>query len=407
MVKVRKSAVRIAGTCLVVASVVSTTALAADPPIKIGLTTALSGPASEFGIPMKGSVQIAIDEVNASGGLLGRKVELISYDDQLVAENAQTNMRRLLNEDKVDFIMAPAGSGPVLAVVPLVVAAKKLMMNTIGQTPTIVYPNGPDKPPYPNIFSFATSNVVEMDVIASFVSARYPKVAFIGESTPTGKSGLDAFEKALKRAGDKSELVATESYDQAAPDMTAQLARIKRSGAKALVIVAVGNDTATVRQTMARLAMDDVQLITNLGGGSIAYENRAGKLVNGTYVDHYRSFPGGEPESAAARSFAQAYVKAFHRDAYYGKGEWPVPSFGFTPGSSYDAAKVLFDAIKAAGTTETQKVIDMLNSGRKSVASRATYSFSPARHDAVTPDMLRIDVYRVQPDGSIKYEPAP
>lgn len=385
----------------------SNVAWAADAPIKIGLTTALSGAASEFGIPMKGSVQIAIDEVNAAGGLLGRKVELISYDDQLVAENAQTNMRRLLNEDKVDFVIGPAGSGPVLAVVPLVNASKKLMMNTIGQTPTIVYPNGPDKPPYPNVFSFATSNLVEMDAIAAFVSARYQKVAIIGESTPTGKSGQDAFDKALKKLGGKAELVATENYDQGAPDMTAQLARIKRSGAKALVMISVGNDTATVRQTMARLGMDDVQLITNLGGGSVAYENRAGKLVNGTYVDHYRSFPGGEPDSAGARALAQAYVKAFGRDAYYGKGEWPVPSFGFTPGSSYDAAKVLFEAIKVAGSIETQKVIDVLNSGRKFEASRAVYSFTPQKHDAVTPDMLRIDVYRVQPDGSIKYEPAP
>jgi len=382
-------------------------AIAADPPIKIGLTTALSGAASEFGIPMKGSVQLAIDEVNAAGGLLGRKVELVSYDDQLVAETAQTNMRRLLNDDKVDFVIGPAGSGPVLAVLPLVNAAKKLMMNTIGQTPTIVYPHGPDKPPYPNVFSFATSNSVEMDVMARFVSSRYDKVAIMGESTPTGKSAQDAFDKALKKIGGKAQLVAVENYDQGAPDMTAQLARVKRSGAKALVMISVGNDTATLRQTMARLNMDDVQLITNLGGGSIAYESRAGKLVTGTYVNHYVSFSGGEPASPTARAFAQAYVKKFGRDAYYGKGEWPVPSFGMTPASSYDAAKVLFEAIKAANSLDTQKVIAVLESGRKFEASRAAYSFTPQKHDAVTPDMLRIDVYRVHPDGFIKYEAAP
>ncbi len=392
-------------TTLMVAAVPSQAEEAA--PIKIGLTTSLSGAASEFGVPMKNSVQLAIDEVNNAGGLLGRKIELISYDDQLVAQTAQLNMRRLLNEDKVDFVIGPAGSGPVLAVVPLVNAAKKLMMNTIGQTPTIVYPNGPDKPPYPNIFSFATSNSVEMNVIGAFVSARYPKVAIIGESTPTGKSAQEAFDRTLKQMGGKSELVATENYDQGASDMTAQLARIKRSGAKALVMIAVGNDTATVRDTMARLNMTDVQLITNLGGGSIAYEARAGKLVDGTYVDHYRSFSGGEPESPAARAFALAYVKAFGRDAYYGKSEWPVPSFGMTPASSYDAAKVLLEAIKAAGSIDTQKVIDILNSGQAFEASRAAYSFAPDKHDAVTADMLRIDVYRVQPDGSIKYEPAP
>lgn len=213
---------------------------------------------------------------------------------------------------------------------------------------------------------------------------------------------LIAFELLVRYTPWGAVLRAT-SYDR---DL-ATLNGIKVKGAKALVSISVGNDTATVRQTMARLNMDNIQLITGLGGGSVAYESRVGKLVNGTYVDHYKSFTGGEPASETARKFAQAYVKKFGKDAYYGKGEWPVPSFGMTPASSYDAAKVLFEAIKLANSIETSKVIAVLESGKKLEGFRAAYTFTPQKHDAVTPDFLRINAYRVSADGAIRYEAAP
>lgn len=373
-----------------------------DGPIKLGLTTALTGAFSEFGVPMKSSIELAIDEFN-EGGACDRTVELVDYDDQLVAETAQANMRRLLGEDDVDFVMAPAGSGPTLAVLPLVNAENKILMNTIAQTSTIVTPEGEDKP-YPNVYSFALGNVVEAEFMGEYLS-QYDTVGLIAESTPYGDTGLNEIERVLEEQG-STEVVAREGYDQKATDVTAQLARLKQAKPEAIAMVGLGNDTATVRQGMARLGMLDMPFVISNGAGTIPYEERAKDLVDGTTVVHYAAFPGTKPEDEAAVNFATMYKEAYGNDRYYGEGEWPAPSFGGTPASSYDATKVLLDAVAQADcSTDTAAVTEVLSSGETFTASRGEYSFTEDNHTAVTTDLLTADVYKVQ-GGEITYEPA-
>lgn len=373
-----------------------------DGPIKLGLTTALTGAFSEFGVPMKNSIELAIEEFNESERC-DRTVELVDYDDQLVAETAQSNMRRLLSEDKVDFVMAPAGSGPTLAVLPLVNAENKILMNTIAQTSTIVTPEGEDKP-YPNVFSFALGNVVEAEFMGDFLS-KYSTVGLIAESTPYGDTGLKEIERVLKEKG-QTKVVARAGYDQKATDVTAQLARLKQASPEAIAMVGLGNDTATIRQGMARLGMLNTPFVISNGAGTIPYEERAKELVDGTIVVHYAAFPGTEPQEEAAKNFAVMYKEAYGNDRYYGAGEWPAPSFGGTPASSYDATKVLLDAVVEADcSTDTAAVTKVLASGKTFTAARGDYSFSEDNHTAVTTELLTADQYQVQ-DGTITYKPA-
>ena len=83
---------------------------AADP-IKIGMSTAMTGPYSEFGVMQKNAVDIAVEQINAKGGIKGRPVQVVLYDDGLVPARAQANVRRLIDDDKVMALIAPAGSG--------------------------------------------------------------------------------------------------------------------------------------------------------------------------------------------------------------------------------------------------------------------------------------------------------
>ncbi|TQN43053.1 amino acid/amide ABC transporter substrate-binding protein (HAAT family) [Blastococcus colisei] len=371
--------------------------------MRIGLTTALTGAYSEFGEPMENSIRLAIDEFNESGAC-DQEVELIAYDDQLVAETAQANMRRLLGEDDVDFIMSPAGSGPTLAVLPLVNSENKIMMNTIAQTSTIVTPEGQDEP-YNNVFSFSLGNVVEAEFMGQYLSENFDTVGLIAESTPYGETGLNEIEMVLEEAG--VEVVARESYDQGATDVTAQLARIQQANPGAIAMVGLGADTATIRQGMARLNMLETPFVISNGAGTIPYQERAAELVDGTIVVQYEAFSGGEPETESARNFAQMYLEAYGNDRYYGEGEWPVPAFGGTPASSYDGAKVLLDAFERAGcSTETEAVIEQIESGDAFEAARGEYTFSDTEHTAVTTDFLVPMVYRVGADGAITYERA-
>ena len=91
-------------------------------PVKIGMSTALTGPYSEFGVMQRNAVEIAVEQLNAKGGIKGRPIQIVLYDDGLVPARAQANVRRLIEEDKVAAIIGPAGSGPNLAVNPLVLA---------------------------------------------------------------------------------------------------------------------------------------------------------------------------------------------------------------------------------------------------------------------------------------------
>ena len=374
-----------------------------DGPITLGLTTALSGTYSEFGVPMKNAIELALKARNKQGGVLGRKVKLVSYDDQLVAETAQANMRRLLDEDKVDFVISPAGSGPTLAVLPLVSAKQKIMMNVIAQAPEVVYPDGANKPPHANVFSFALGNNVEAQFMAGYLSDNHKKVALIAESTPYGKSGVAEIEKALKG---RAQITAKESYDQQATDVTAQLARIKKSGADAIAMIGLGNDTATVRQAMARLGMLETPFVISYGAASLPYQERAKKLVDGTVMVGYSAFGGGEPSSPSATSFAKSYKAAYGNDRYYGDGEWPIPSFGGTPASAYDSVKVLMDAIEKAKSTDNAAVVKALEAGDAFTGARGDYTFSDQKHAAVTTELLAAYVYRVDSGGEVSFEAA-
>lgn len=374
-----------------------------DGPIKIGITTALTGPYSEFGKPAKKSIELAVADFNDSKAC-DRDVELSSYDDQLVAETAQSNMRRLLQEDNVDFVIGPAGSGPTLAVLPLVNAAKKIMMNTIAQSATVVTPEGEDAP-YPHVFSTALANDVESKFIGSFLSENYDSVGLIAESTPYGETGTQDLASALKSSG--TALAGKETYDQGATDVTAQLARLKKKAPDSIALIGLANDASTIRQSMARLDMLDIPFIITNGAGTIPYQERAAELADGTIVVHYKAFAGEEPDNDVARSYAKGYSKEFGEDLYYGKNKWPIPAFGGAAAGAYDATKVLVDAIERAGcSTDTDKVASEIESGEAFDVSRGEYTFSDKDHIAVSPELLTMNRYVVADDGAVSFEPA-
>ncbi len=144
----------------------------AQETIKLGLTAALTGPFNEFGEGVRRGAEIAIEEANKAGGINGKKVELGERShDQLVPDRAVQNMRRILDNKDIVGLIAPSGSGPVLAVIDMVQADGRPMCNTQAQTPAVTYPNGRDKPPRPNIFSVSVANDVEADKFGKALSS--------------------------------------------------------------------------------------------------------------------------------------------------------------------------------------------------------------------------------------------
>lgn len=363
--------------------------------IKIGNTGALTGPYNEFGEGTRRGIELAIDRINARGGVLGRKVELaISLDDQLVPDRAVQNIRRILDSKDIDVIIGPGGSGPTLAVIDMVTVDGRAYCNPQAQTPSIVYPDGTDKPARKNVIATAIQNDVEAKALGGYVATRFKKIGIMHESTGYGVSGAQLLGAEVEGLT-KSKPVAVESYNQRAQDMTAQISRVQRAGADVLVVVGLGADMAVIRRNMLRAGFD-VPLITSGGGISLPYKEGAGDLAIGTRATMLATYAPGKTPTGMAKELADAYAAKFgkEKDRWWGDDpRSPQVYFALTVGAGFDCTHMLMEAVRIAGSTDKDKVVAALNQVKGLALSNGTANFSPMNRLLVRPQDLGMFEY--------------
>lgn len=356
-------------------------------PIKLGFTAALTGPFNEFGEGLRRGAELAIARANKNGGVLGRPVELAEVlDDQLIPDRAVQNMRRILDNTDIVGLMAPSGSGPTLAVIDMVTADGRPLLNAQAQAPSIVYPNGVDQPPRPNVFSVSVGNAVESEKLGA-VLAKFSRIGIVHESTGYGVTGAELVKKQiLKHRPDAT--VTQDSFNQRAQDMTAQLVRVQRANAEAMLVIGLGADFAVIRRNMSRLNMA-LTLFGTTGAVGVPYQEGAGDLVVGTRAASYVSF-GRRPMSAATTEFVDLYRTKYGTDRWYGPDAAnPLLSLANTVGSGYDSIGLLLDGIRRAGSTDRTAIISALEATKNyDGASIAAINFTPQDHTAMRLDDL-------------------
>ena len=389
----KKQALITRSLALALAAVVAGATAQDTGTIKIGNTGALTGPYNEFGEGTRRGIVLAIDRINAKGGILGRKVELtVSLDDQLIPDRAVQNIRRILDAPEVDVIVGPGGSGPTLAVIDMVTVDGRAYCNPQAQTPSIVYPDGIDKPARKNVISTAIQNDVEAKALGTYVGQRYKKVGVMHESTGYGVSGAQLLGVELEGLT-KSKPVAIESYNQRAQDMTAQISRVQRAGAEVLVVIGLGADMAVIRRNMLRLGFD-APLITSGGGISLPYKEGAGELATGTRATMLGTYGPGKVPAGMAKELADAYAAKFTKDRWWGDDpSSPQVFFALTVGAGYDCAHMLMEAVRLAGGTDRAKVVEALNKINGLAVSNGTASFSASKRLLVEPRNLAMFEY--------------
>ena len=363
--------------------------------IKIGNTGALTGPYNEFGEGTRRGIELAIDRINARGGVLGRKVELaISLDDQLVPDRAVQNIRRILDSKEIDVIVGPGGSGPTLAVIDMVTVDGRAYCNPQAQTPSIVYPDGTDKPARKNVIATAIQNDVEAKALGGYVATRFKKIGIMHESTGYGVSGAQLLGAEVESLT-KSKPVAVESYNQRAQDMTAQISRVQRAGADVLVVVGLGADMAVIRRNMLRAGFD-VPLITSGGGISLPYKEGAGELAIGTRATMLATYAPGKTPTGMAKELADAYAAKFgkEKDRWWGDDpRSPQVYFALTVGAGFDCTNMLMEAVRIAGSTDKDKVVAAINQIKGLALANGTANFSPMNRLLVRPQDLGMFEY--------------
>ena len=377
--------------------------LAADT-IKIGMSSALTGPYNEFGEGNRRGVELAVEQWNAKGGINGKKIEIaMLLDDQLNPDRAVQNVRRILDNKEIVAIIGPAGSGPALAVVDMVEADGRPYMNPVSQTPIITYPGGRSGVgPRANVFSFALHNDVEAAAMGKYLAKGFKRVGIVHESTAYGVTGVEYLTESLLANGG-SKPVATDSYNQGAQDMTAQVARMKRANVDVIAAVGLGKDLAVLRRTMARLNMQ-VPLLAANGALGQPYQEGAGELVVGTLGTMIAAF--SHPMSEQASQFAAAYKAKYGVDRWWGSDpDMPQMSMGILVSDAYDTANILFEGIRRANSTEPKAIIAGIESIEGYPGVNAVYSFSKERHHGLDVDGLKVFEFVKQDDGKIRLQP--
>ncbi|QRX82801.1 ABC transporter substrate-binding protein [Glaciimonas sp. PAMC28666] len=364
-----------------------TSAVAADP-IKIGVTGPFTGGSAPMGVSMRDGVKLAVAEINAKGGLLGRQLQLVERDDEAKNERGVQVAQELINKEKVVATVGFANTGVALASQRFYQEAKIPVMNSVATgsiiTKQFVAPENKDN----YIFRTSANDTIQSKMIVdeAVVRQKYTKVAILADSTNYGQLGREDLEKALAASGIKP--VAEEKYNLKDVDMTAQLLKAKQGGAQVVLTYGIGPELAQIANGMQKINWT-VPIIGSWPLSMGNFIDNAGKNGDGARMPQTFIQDGNTP---VRKSFIQAYQKAYKVDR--------MPS-AVSAAQGYDSIYLLAAAIKQAGSTDGPKVREALENLKAPVEGVITTYNKPYSHDdheAIKPGMVTIGVVK---DGRV------
>ncbi len=337
---------------------------AAQEPIRIGAFLSVTGPASFLGDPELKTLELYVERLNAAGGVLGRKLQLVAYDDAGDAEKARTFAKRLLEQDKVDAIVGGSTTGTTMAAVPLAEAAGVPFVSLAGAV-VIVEPV--------KKWVFKTPHTDRMACEKIFVDMKArgtTKAALI-----SGSGGFDKSMHAecLKVAGQRGiEIVADETYGASDTDMTPQLTKIRASGAQAVLNAGFGQGPAIVTRNYKQLGLTQ-PLYQSHGVASKEYIKLSGPAAEGVRLPAAAVLVG----DLLSAEDAQKPVVIGYRDSYEAKYKSEISTFG---GHAYDGLMLVVGAMKSAGSADKAKVRDALEATKGYVGTGGVVNMSASDH---------------------------
>src|SRR5690349_23200944 len=257
----RRQALASAGAA--VAGGLAKPAIAANEPIRVGYLPALTGPSSSPGIGINRGIQLAVQEINAAGGIDGRQLELITRDTQSDPTKAVNGAAELTRGAKVSVVFGPVNSGESLAVVPLLARTKTPQVHPCW-VDTLTDPQK-----YPMCFRNAPTNQQIGAAANRYVVQvlKRKKVAVISDTTGYGTASVNAYVPMLKAIG--AEVVYQGNVDAANPDLRPELLRMQSAGAEAIMPWSVNAGfLARIINTRGQLGWDlPIVGQTTLGSG--------------------------------------------------------------------------------------------------------------------------------------------
>src|SRR5436190_21113737 len=341
--------------------------------IKIGLVTALSGQSARAGEAITRGLQVAIDEINASGGVLGRKLELLRRDDEATPAKGVIAARELVHKEKVAVLFGGLDSPVSIAIIPVITEARVHFMDPWAAG-TAITQNGAN----PN-FAFRVSAVDEivdkamLQYAQKTFSARKPGLILV--NNPWGESNEKGLKAAMAAKGVTP--AGIEKFEGNDVDVVPQLTRLKNAGADTLFLVGNVGPSSQVVKSLDRMGWKP-PIVSHWGPAGGRFTELAGPSAPSVHFVQTYSFFGNQ------RPVGQKVLKMLMAKYPDIKSAGDVtPAVGVA--NAYDAMHLVALAIKNAGSTDGAKI-------REGFYKIASYDgliknykqpFTPANHDAI------------------------
>lgn len=306
--------------------------------IPIGEYGSLTGTTATFGQSTNNGIQMAVDEINTAGGPLGKKIRVFVEDDQSKPEEAATAATKLINQNHVVAMLGEVSSSRSLAAAPICQAAKVPMVSPSSTNPRVTQIGD-------YIFRVCFIDPFQGNVMAKFAfnTLKFKKVAVLVDVRNDYSVGLKTFfQDNFKQLG--GQIVAEQSYSEGDSDFHAQLTQIRAANPEAIYVPGYYTEVGTIARQARELGIK-VPLLGGDGWDSPKLFEIGGDALNGCYLSNHYSVDDPSP---AVQKFVGEYKKRYNQtpDALAALG--------------YDAAKILFDAMTRADSTDGAKVREAL-----------------------------------------------
>ncbi len=224
----------------------------APQPIRVGFSSAMSGPSAITGEGVMWGATMAVDEINANGGIMGRKVEVYFGDNKGTPGEAVSAVRKLVDVDKVDVIVGQTHSGACLGSMPIIKELQVPQVTESCSNPKIREMSGKGGNEWQ--FRVNIDDLMMANAFAKYIAKNARTVSIVAQNDDFGRGAATAYDAAFKKSGIK--LVSTEFFDRGQSDYRPLLTRLKRSNPESLLLVMLANEGSVFMRQYRELGLN-------------------------------------------------------------------------------------------------------------------------------------------------------
>src|SRR6195256_3463766 len=350
------------------AAVLATPAPAQD--YKIGISAGLPGYAATVDRAWRDGVEVAVATLNAKGGVMGRKLVVVTEDNRSEPQEAVTVYRKMISSDNVNVFISGCVSAGNFAAAPIVVRAQ------IPMVLCSILPQQPEQVRW--AFSTLPPAAMEVEKRLDYLKAKtqIKKVGVLHDPTPYAGLQKAAAERLAASYG--LEIVGIEQYKQDDADLSVQISKMHAAGARAILKIGIGGTTLTAAKNIKQLGLD-LLMLTSVE--DLAVFRPVAEVLGDKFFfvaapsQVYEGLPDGPLKAEIAKFLPLWKAKFGDRDPNWGSRGW-------------DALLLTAKAIEQGNSFEGPKVRDQLETVTGLQGTTSVYNMSPANHSGITKNPL-------------------